>query len=65
VKEKLDYVAYNEFCYSIDYLIETLKVVITANLDVNECNYGLVGLLWYGDFSECQWKNYYVDYPLY
>jgi len=49
-KEKLDYVAFDELCYSIDYLIETLKVVITANLDVNECDYGILGLLWYGSF---------------
>jgi hypothetical protein len=64
LKEKLDYVAYDELCYSAEYLIETLKVVFTANLDVNECSFGLIGLLW-GSFRECEWKNYYVDYPLY
>ncbi|CDW81507.1 UNKNOWN [Stylonychia lemnae] len=64
-REKLDTIAFNEMCYSTDYLVETLKVVVTGNLDVNECSFGLLGILLPGVFADCQWKNYYVDYPLY
>lgn len=34
-------------------------------MDVNECSYGALGLFLPGGLTDCQWKNYYVDYNLY
>jgi hypothetical protein len=32
---------------------------------VNECNLGIGAILLNKDVGECEWKNFYIDYPLY
>lgn len=41
---KFDVINYNEFCFVSDWNLETLKIDVTAQVDVNECSYGLLGL---------------------
>lgn len=62
---KYDTVEYNELCLSSEWILDVLKFIITLNLDINECAYGILAMFLPGDFENCEWKNYYVDYPIY
>ena len=62
---KYDTVEYNEFCLSSEWVLDVLKFLVTLNLDVKECDFGILAMFLPGDFENCEWKNYYVDYPIY
>lgn len=65
IRGKFDVVDKNSYCYSSDWFAEVVKLIITAKIDVNECNGGLLAFFAPGNLRECSWKNYYIDYPLY
>lgn len=62
---KLDAADKNSYCYSSDWFAEIAKLIITAKVDVNECNGGILAFFAPGPIRDCSWKNYYIDYPLY
>ena len=64
-KLKYDVVGYSELCYSADWIINTLKFIVTADLDVNECAFGAFASFLPGKVADCQWRNYYIDHSLY
>ena len=65
LRSKFDTIGYGEYCYESDWTASALKLDITGKVDVNECSAGLLAFFLPGDVRDCQWKNYYIDYPLY
>jgi hypothetical protein len=59
-----DIILYNTFCQSITWSTKALDLKLSAQVDVDECAYGLIGAF-YGDFYECEWMNYYINYPIF
>jgi len=51
-------------CYSVDWVFEAVQVKVTADIDVNECNLGLLGIF-LGTAVDCSWKNNYLGYTFY
>jgi len=52
-----------DWCYGMQFTTETMDVGITMEVEVNECNFGLFGLM-IGDISDCYWRTYNIEEPL-
>jgi hypothetical protein len=42
----LDTSNYSDLCMSLDLLTSGLELVLTSNLDIKDCNYGLLGTIY-------------------
>lgn len=51
-------------CWGIDYGVETLAADLKIETRVNECYWGLGGLIADKDAYDCRWMTYKPDLPL-
>ena len=63
-KVKLDVVNYEEICHQLDWSSQGLSFSVNGQMSVNECSFGALGII-IQNYNLCEWKNQYVDYPLY
>lgn len=61
---KLDTITYKQYCTAVNWQGEALKFKVSGQIDIDECTYGFIGAFFTG-FTDCQWNNYYIDYPFY
>ena len=60
-----DVINQNTFCSAIDWTFEALKLKITAQVDVKECDGGIAAVWLDGAIYQCEWKNNYLTYDFY
>ncbi len=36
-----------------------------GQVDIEECEFGMLGAIALADYGPCTWSNYYIDYPIY
>jgi hypothetical protein len=57
-----DVITRSAACYGVDWTFEAMKVKVTADIDVDECSLGILGIFLPGYAVLCDWKNNYIDY---
>ena len=70
----LDTSSFSDLCMSLDLLTSGLEMVMTTNLDIKDCNYGLFGSMYelgwviqqgyssnYGRASDCDFRSYWFE----
>ena len=53
------------YCSGFDYKVRTFETDVMLETRVNECFYGLLGFLTDTDPSDCTWRVYKPELPLY
>ena len=65
---------YSDLCMSLDTLTSGLEMVMTTNVDIKDCNVGLIGTIYqlgwviqqgyssnYGQSSDCDFRSYWFE----
>ena len=62
-----DVVGYSEVCAQSSFNTDFARVTLTTRIDVYECDQGILsGILYWGKTSAfCQWRDNYINYPLF
>lgn len=53
------------YCTGMDYRVRTLLFDLMVEWKMKECNYGIVGMTTENDKSDCWWRSYKPQLPLY
>ena len=52
------------FCWGMDYLVDTFLAQVFVEWKVNECAWGVAGIVTGNDPSDCFWKSYKPQLPI-
>ncbi len=53
------------YCQGLDWKVRTFMAQLMVEWRVKECTWGLAGILTDNDPSDCSWKNYVPQLPLF
>ena len=56
---------YDEGCFGMDWRTDSLLVELRAGYWVNECVFGLGGLLFDSEVKDCDWQKYQTAKPVF
>lgn len=62
---RVDALQPKRYCSGMNYKVETFFAQLEVEWRVNECHFGLAGLLTNTDPSDCFWRSYKPQLPLY
>jgi hypothetical protein len=62
---RADALHYQRYCFGFDYVVKTLLANVMIETRVNECFYGLAGIMTDNDPKDCIWRSYKPELPLY
>ena len=51
-------------CFGLSYIVRTLLAQVMLETRVNECYWGLAGILTNNDPSDCIWRSYKPQLPI-
>ena len=70
----LDTSNFSDICYAFDIFTSGLELVVTSNIDILDCNFGLLGTLYYlgfviqqgydsrfGQAADCDFRSYWFE----
>lgn len=57
-----DVITRSAACYGLDWAFEAAQLKVTADIDVDECSLGFLGIFLPGYAVLCDWKNNYLGY---
>lgn len=64
-RTQFDTLNYQQACHSMSWSGEALRVKLNGQVDVLECGLGIFGIITSKSDNNCDWQNYYVDYPVF
>lgn len=56
---------HNNFCYGVSWITDAFNFIADISVNVNECDFGLFGGIFQKNVSNCRWKRYNLDAPIY
>jgi len=62
---RMDALHPKRYCTGMDYMVRTFLAQLMVEWRVKECFYGLAGILTENDPSDCFWRSYKPELPLY
>ena len=62
---RMDALHPNRYCTGADYMVRTFLAQLMVEWRVKECLFGIAGILTDNDESDCFWRDYKPELPLY
>ena len=61
-----DVVNYDKFCTAAAWELDVARIQLWTQVDVNECNWGLIGaFMTPSQLQSCSWASYVVRHPIF